>query len=73
MADKINFLTDLLEKRRSVDLLELLGGLPTQLDRIATFLAVLELMRLSVIVVFQRKLFGEIRVALRPEPEEGQA
>lgn len=73
VAEKIDFLKNLLENRRSVDLLELLAELPTQLDRIATFLAVLELMRLAVIVVFQRKLFGEIRVALRPEPVEGQA
>jgi segregation and condensation protein A len=73
VAQKIDFLTDLLEQRRSVDLLELLEGLPTPLDRIAVFLAVLEMMRLAVIVVFQRKLFGEIRVALRPEPAEGEA
>jgi segregation and condensation protein A len=68
VAEKIEFLRDLLGQRRSVDLLELLEGLPTRLDRIATFLAVLEMMRLAVIVVFQRKLFGEIRVALRTEP-----
>jgi segregation and condensation protein A len=72
VADKIDFLMRLLEERRSIDLLELLKGLPTQLERIATFLAVLEMMRLAVIVVFQRKLFGEIRVALRPGPAEGQ-
>jgi segregation and condensation protein A len=66
---KVVWLKDLLAERRSVDLLDLLGGLPTRLDRIATFLAVLEMMRLAVIVVFQRKLFGEIRIALRPERE----
>ena len=70
VADKITWLTDQLEERRSLDLLELLAGLPTRLDRIATFLAVLEMMRLTVIVIFQRKLFGEIRVALRPQVEE---
>jgi segregation and condensation protein A len=72
VADKIGWLTDLLQERRSVDLLALFEELPTQLDRIATFLAVLEMMRLAIIVVFQRKLFGEIRVALRPDPAEAQ-
>jgi segregation and condensation protein A len=67
VADKIAWLGEVLEERRSVDLLRLLADLPNQLERIATFLAVLELMRLARVVVFQRKLFGEIRVALRPE------
>ncbi len=70
VADKISWLTELLKERRSIDLLGLLEGLGTRLDRIATFLAVLEMMRLAVIVVFQRKLFGEIRVALRAQVAE---
>jgi len=73
VADKIGWLTDILQERRSVDLLELFTELPTRLDRIATFLAVLEMMRLTIVVVFQRKALGEIRVALRPETAEGQA
>jgi len=68
VAEKIALLTDLLEERRSLDLMELLAGMDTRLDRIATFLAVLEMMRLTRVIVFQRKLFGEIRIALRPEP-----
>ena len=67
VAEKISWLTELLQDRGSLDLLVLLEGLRTRLDRIATFLAVLEMMRLAVIVVFQRKLVGEIRVALRPQ------
>jgi len=70
VAEKIALLSDLLEERRSLDLMELLAGMDTRLDRIATFLAVLEMMRLARVVVFQRKLFGEIRIALRPEPLE---
>ena len=68
VADKVTWLTGQLEEHGSLDLLVVLEGLGTRLDRIATFLAVLEMMRLAVIVVFQRKLFGEIRVALRPQP-----
>ncbi len=70
VADKISWIRTLLQERRSLDLLGLLEGLGTRLDRIAAFLAVLELMRQAVIVVFQRKLFGEIRIALRPQATE---
>lgn len=63
VAEKIGWLTDLLQRRPSLDLLELLEGLPTRLDRIATFLALLEMMRLQLVMVFQRQMFGEIRVA----------
>jgi segregation and condensation protein A len=69
VAEKISWLTDLLEGRASIDLLPLLADLPTRLDRIATFLAVLEMIRLQLVVVFQRKMFDEIRVARAPEPE----
>ncbi len=65
VADKMRWLTELLERQRSVNLLELLTDLPSRLDRVATFLAVLELIHRRVIVVFQRRLFDEIRVALR--------
>lgn len=68
VADKIQWLTDLLEERRSVDLLQLLAGTEERTHRIATFLAVLEMIRLQLVVVFQRKLFDEIRIALRGEP-----
>jgi segregation and condensation protein A len=68
VAEKIQWLTDLLEQQRSLDLLRLFEDLPSNLDRIATFLAVLELVRIQVIVVFQRKLFDEVRIALRAEP-----
>ena len=68
-AEKIAWMTEVLERRRSLELLELLGDLPTRLDRIATFLAILEMIRLQLVVVFQRKLLGEIRVA-RVDPQE---
>ena len=72
VAEKIAWLTDLLERESSANLGELLASLPSRLDRIATFLAVLEMMRLSLVIVFQRKLLGEIRLARRPR-EEGEA
>ncbi len=73
VAEKIGWLTDLLEERPSVDLFELFVTLPRRIERIATFLAVLEMLRLRLIVVFQRKRLGAIRVALRVEPHPGSA
>jgi segregation and condensation protein A len=73
VVDKIRWLTELLERRRSVTLGECLESFPERLDCIATFLAVLEMMRLRVLVAFQRKLFGEIRLALRQEPAAAES
>jgi segregation and condensation protein A len=65
VADKLGWLNDLLEERGSVELLALLSEQPSRIERIATFLAVLEMMRLRMIVAFQRVRLGEIRLALR--------
>lgn len=63
VADKIAWLTELLEESTTVSLNVVLETLDVRQERIAAFLAVLEMMRLSLIVVFQRKLAGEIRIA----------
>ena len=47
--------------------------LSDRLEQIATFLAVLELIRTRTVVVFQRRLFDEIRVALREKTEADAA
>jgi len=67
VAEKIAWLTDLLEQRRTIDLLALFEDLPTRVDRIAAFLAVLEMLRLRLIVAYQRKRLGEIRIRLNEE------
>ncbi len=67
VAEKIAWLTDLLEQRRTIDLLALFEDLPTRVDRIAAFLAVLEMLRLQLIVAYQRKRLGEIRIRLNEE------
>jgi segregation and condensation protein A len=69
VAEKIAWLTDLLEERESLDLLEVLLSLSTRIERIATFLAVLEMARLRLVVAFQRKHLGEIRIALDRDRE----
>lgn len=65
VADKIVWLTEILQDRGSADLLELIANLPNRTERIASFLAVLEMVRLQIIVLFQRASQGTIRVALR--------
>lgn len=67
VADKIVWLTDILQERGSIDLLELIAELPNRMERIASFLAVLEMVRLQMIVLFQRAIQGDIRVALRKD------
>ena len=67
VADKVAWLTEILQERNSLDLLELIAGLPNRTEMIATFLAVLEMVRLQMIVLFQRAREGDIRIALRQD------
>lgn len=67
VADKIAWLSDRLAEGGSADLLDLLAGLESRAERIATFLAVLEMTRLKMIVLFQRARQPGIRIALREE------
>ena len=67
VAEKIQWLSELLEENDSADLLQLMESLPARLERIATFLAVLEMVRLKMVLVFQRKTLGEIRIAPHPD------
>ncbi|MBZ5640520.1 MAG: segregation/condensation protein A [Acidobacteriia bacterium] len=65
VADKIGWLADLLEGAGSVNLMTLFEEIPDRIHRIATFLAVLEMVRLQMIVAFQRRLLDEIWIASR--------
>ena len=67
-------MTQLLEEiplGASVEFLELFKGEETKLGMIVTFLALLELIRLRRIKVYQRAVFGPIRV-FRPVGPEGE-
>ncbi len=63
VADKIAWITDLLEEKPSLSLQVLLETLEVRQEKIAAFLAILEMMRLQWIIVYQRKLAGDIRIA----------
>ncbi len=67
VADKIGWLTDLLETSGSFDLLAVLAEVPDRIHRIATFLAVLEMIRLRLIVALQRAHLDEIWIARRED------
>jgi segregation and condensation protein A len=57
---------------QSLDFLELFAALETKLAMIVTFLALLELIRLKHVKVYQRGMFGPIRVFRPVGPDEGR-
>jgi segregation and condensation protein A len=63
----------LLREGESLDFLELFAAQETKADMIVTFLALLELIRLKRIKVYQRGMFGPIRVFRPVGPETGVA
>jgi segregation and condensation protein A len=65
----------LLREGESLDFLELFASQETKSDMIVTFLALLELVRLKRIRVYQRGIFGPIRVfrPVGPEPAPAPA
>jgi segregation and condensation protein A len=67
VAEKIAWLGERLPRGEPVALLALLAELPTRLDRIAAFLAVLEMMRLQLLGAYQRGAQGEICLVLFAE------
>jgi segregation and condensation protein A len=62
----------LLREGQSIDFLELFEGQGTKADLIVTFLALLELIRLKTVKVYQRGVFGPIRV-FRPVGPDAMA
>jgi len=72
VADKIGWLTDRLETTGSLSLVALFEEIPERIHKIATFLAMLEMIRLRLIVAFQRIHLDEIWIARRPDdPDDG--
>lgn len=69
VAEKVEWLTGLLETDRSVSLFHLVESMRSVGEIIATFLAVLELLRLRRILALQRTMFEEILLAPVPAKE----
>jgi segregation and condensation protein A len=69
---RIGELLELIKEGESVEFLELFAAEETKGGMIVTFLALLELIRLKQVKVYQRGIFGPIRV-FRPVGPEGAA
>jgi segregation and condensation protein A len=74
IEQRIEELLLLLKEGESLEFLDLFAAQETKADMIVTFLALLELIRLKRIKVYQRGIFGPIRVfrPVGPEPEAPQ-
>jgi segregation and condensation protein A len=70
ITDRINQLSELLQTRRRIPFIELFDGQTTRSDLITTFLALLEMTRLRLTLLFQDDPLGpiEIELAVSDEP-----
>jgi segregation and condensation protein A len=73
VEQRMDELIALLAEGESLDFLELFASQQTKADMIVTFLALLELIRLKRVKVYQRGMFGPIRVFRPVGPEAGAA
>lgn len=71
VEERMDELLDMLREGQSLEFLELFASEETKAGMILTFLALLELIRLKRIKVYQRGLFGPIRVFRPLGPEAG--
>lgn len=71
IEERMTELLALIKEGASLDFLELFASERTKADMIVTFLALLELIRLKRVKVYQRGVFGPIRVFRPVGPEEG--
>jgi len=60
VEEKVGLLRELCRRQEKIRLLELFGAAKSKIEMVATFLALLELIRQRDLVVRQSKLFGEI-------------
>ncbi len=69
VESKIEMLRDLVQRQPQVSFAELFSGARSKMEIIATFLALLELIRLKDVGVMQTQLFGEIVIVKNPASE----
>jgi segregation and condensation protein A len=71
VEERMAELIDMIREGQSLELVEMFQTLETKAEMILTFLALLELVRLKRVKVYQRGLFGAIRVFRPVGPEAG--
>ena len=71
IEERMSELLELIKEGQSLEFLELFAALETKQDMIVTFLALLELIRLKRVKVYQRGIYGAIRVfrPVGPQPD----
>jgi segregation and condensation protein A len=69
---RMDELMELIREGESVEFIEVFATQQTKGDMIVTFLALLELIRLKRVKVYQRGVFGSIRVFRPVGPDEGE-
>ena len=62
MSDRIEYITPLLKEREYVLFHEIFSKRPSRAEIVASFLAVLEMTKTSIVKVLQHRVFGDIRV-----------
>lgn len=62
VSDRIEYITQLLKENEAIIFTEIFPVLPTKPQVIATFMAVLEMTKTSMIKVQQHRVFGDIRI-----------
>ncbi|HSE41044.1 MAG TPA: segregation/condensation protein A [Acidobacteriota bacterium] len=70
VKQKIQELTEYLEKRESFSLMEYAQQLESRVEMIVLFLAILEMIRLSMLRIYQGEIFGDIVVYAVDQSEE---
>jgi segregation and condensation protein A len=60
--EKLTYIRELLEEKQEFLFIDLLAKRRTMLDLICAFFALLEMVKFKEIVIFQNKLFGDIRI-----------
>jgi segregation and condensation protein A len=75
LEERMDQLLALIQEGESLEFLELFAALETKAEMIVTFLALLELVRLKKVRVYQRGMFGPVRVfrPVGPPPEAAPA
>jgi segregation and condensation protein A len=73
VSEKIEYVRDTITSRGRLRFSELFAATTSRTEVVVTFLALLELIRLKVLVALQSETFGEIDLGLAPPPEPAPA
>jgi segregation and condensation protein A len=67
--EKITLMNELIEDKKECMFTDLLTRDGNPMDVICAFMAILEAVKFRMIIIFQNKIFGDIKICARPEEE----